>query len=143
MVLEGLGGNDGGRKVDLGGVHARPSLPGGAQGADGNRRLPILPRGFLLQTSQRAKRAGAFRHGFLEAGASNPEGKRGPRPGFGIIMSWMVRRPIKPLRGRIKVPVMFRASPFGASRYVGQPRHQSRKRPSSNGFQALKMASVL
>ena len=34
----------------------------GAQGADGNRRLPNLPRGFLLEPSERAKRAGALRH---------------------------------------------------------------------------------
>ena len=61
--------------------------------------------------------------------ASNPEGKRGPSPGFEIATG---PAGLKSL-----------ASPFGAKRFTVQPRHQSRKRQSSNGFLALKMAPVL
>ena len=79
-------------KLDPAGL-ARPSLSGGAQGADGNRRLPNLPRGFLLQPSVRAKRAGAFRHGFM-MGHIKSEGKRGPRPCFEIVLGLTVGRPV-------------------------------------------------
>jgi hypothetical protein len=48
--------------------------------------------------------------------------------------------PSKPRWGRRKAGVRFRASPYGARRFTGQPFYPSRKRQSSRLFRALEMA---
>ena len=116
-----LGGVVGAGKLDPA-RFARPSLTSGTQGADGNRRLPNLPRGFLLQTSQRAKRAGAFRHG--------QEGWPPRKVGNGVHdqvsrSPWVWRRGV-------------RYSPFGAGVWLVSRPIVAASRQSSSEFQALK-----
>jgi hypothetical protein len=68
--------------------------PGARRTCLAGERTGSLVRIFL-KPSERAKRAGALRHGFM-MGHIKSEGRRGPRPGLGIALGPPAWRPIKP-----------------------------------------------
>jgi hypothetical protein len=85
-----------GLKAPMGRPEVAKCTPGVRRTYLAGERTSLLVR-ILLEPSERAKRAGAFRHGFM-MGHIKSEMRRGPRPGFGIAMGPPAWRPIKPLR---------------------------------------------
>jgi hypothetical protein len=73
MVLEGLGGNDGGRKMDPGGVHARPSLMDGGSRRRWQPEVAKFTPGLFAGTFAKSKKGRRLSPRFFRCSASNPE----------------------------------------------------------------------